>query len=253
MEGGYYSPHIDKNSEAGKRVTGQALMRELESYDISGLKDILGLWGANGEETIDLSDNEAMAFAIERLAGAYNELGASAQALSETDPAEITEKLEPVPAALEDVWSEMSDGADVHDDMVTAAENSADGYIQGWESKAPAIRSTIARIMSGVGGTTARVLAIKSPSRVMRGLGGYTAEGFALGIRDNETLVRAAAESMAGAAVPRTGTGSAPAGAGRAAGAVTLNLNNAVIRSDEDARTLARMLGGYVAAMNYGV
>ena len=253
VEGGYYSPHIDKNSEAGKRVTGQALMRELESYDISGLKDILGLWGANGEETIDLSDNEAMAFAIERLAGAYNELGASAQALSETDPAEITEKLEPVPAALEDVWSEMSDGADVHDDMVTAAENSADGYIQGWESKAPAIRSTIARIMSGVGGTTARVLAIKSPSRVMRGLGGYTAEGFALGIRDNETLVRAAAESMAGAAVPRTGTGSAPAGAGRAAGAVTLNLNNAVIRSDEDARTLARMLGGYVAAMNYGV
>ena len=252
VEGGYYNPNIDKDSETGKRVTGQALMRELESYDISGLKDILGLWGANGEETVDLSDNEAMAFAIERLAGAYNELGASAQALSETDPAEIAEKLEPVPAALEDVWSEMSDGADVHDDMVTAAENSADGYIQGWESKAPAIRSTVARIMSGVGGTTARVLAIKSPSRVMRSLGGYTAEGFALGIRDNETLVRAAAESMAGAAVPRMGTGSASAGAGRA-GAVTLNLNNAVIRSDEDARTLARMLGGYVAAMNYGV
>lgn len=165
VEGGYYNPNIDKDSETGKRVTGQALMRELESYDISGLKDILGLWGANGEETVDLSDNEAMAFAIERLAGAYNELGASAQALSETDPAEIAEKLEPVPAALEDVWSEMSDGADVHDDMVTAAENSADGYIQGWESKAPAIRSTVARIMSSVGGTTARVLAIKSPSR----------------------------------------------------------------------------------------
>ena len=252
VEGGYYNPNIDKDSETGKRVTGQALMRELESYDISGLKDILGLWGANGEETVDLSDNEAMAFAIERLAGAYNELGASAQAFSETDPAEITEKLEPVPAALEDVWSEMSDGADVHDEMVTAAENSADGYIQGWESKAPAIRSTIARIMSGVGGTTARVLAIRSPSRVMRSLGGYTAEGFALGIRDNETLVRAAAESMAGAAVPRMGAVSASAGAGRA-GAVTLNLNNAVIRSDEDARTLARMLGGYVAAMNYGV
>ncbi len=251
--GGYYTPNIDKNSEAGKRVTGQALMRELESYDISGLKDILGLWGANGEETVDLSDNEAMAFAIERLAGAYNELGASAQALSETDPAEIAEKLEPVPAALEDVWSEMSDGADVHDDMVTAAENSADGYIEGWENRAPAIQSTVARIMSGVGGTTARVLAIKSPSRVMRSLGGYTAEGFALGIRDNETLVRAAAESMAGAAVPRMGAGGASAGAGRAAGAVTLNLNNAVIRSDEDARTLARMLGGYVAAMNYGV
>lgn len=253
VEGGYYNPNIDKDSETGKRVTGQALMRELESYDISGLKDILGLWGANGEETVDLSDNEAMAFAIERLAGAYNELGASVQAFSETDPTEITEKLEPVPAALEDVWSEMSDGADVHDEMVTAAENSADGYIQGWESKAPAIQSTVARIMSGVGGTTARVLAIRSPSRVMRSLGGYTAEGFALGIRDNETLVRAAAENMAGAAVPRMGAGSASAGAGRAAGAVTLNLNNAVIRSDEDARTLARMLGGYVAAMNYGV
>lgn len=85
----------------------------------------------------------------------------------------------------------------------------------------------------------------------MRSLGGYTAEGFALGIRDNETLVRAAAESMAGAAVPRMGAGSA--GAGRTVPTVTLNLNNAVIRSDEDARTLARMLGGYVAAMNYGV
>ena len=250
--GGYYTPNIDKNSEAGKRVTGQALMREMESYDISGLKDILGLWGANGEETVDLSDNEAMAFAIERLAGAYSELSASTQALSETDPAEITEKLEPVPAALEDVWSEMSDGADVHDDMVTAAENSADGYIEGWENRAPAIQSTVARIMSGVGGTTARVLAIKSPSRVMRSLGGYTAEGFALGIRDNETLVRAAAESMAGAAIiPRTGNGTA--GAARTAPTVTLNLNNAVIRSNEDARTLARMLGGYVAAMNYGV
>lgn len=195
---------------------------ELGNIDITPIKDVMGYLYAND----DGSDSTQIE-TITGLIGAYSE--------------------------LVNVAGGAVDSADVHDEMVTAAENSADGYIQGWESKAPAIRSTIARIMSGVGGTTARVLAIRSPSRVMRGLGGYTAEGFALGIRDNETLVRAAAESMAGAAVPRVGTGNAGAGAGRTAPTVTLNLNNAVIRSDEDARTLARMLGGYVAAMNYGV
>lgn len=88
----------------------------------------------------------------------------------------------------------------------------------------------------------------------MRKLGQFTAEGFALGIADNETLVTSAATHMAGGAASiDTGSAGSAQTARKSGPTVTLNLPGAVIRSDEDARTLARTLGGYIQAMNYGV
>lgn len=223
----------------------------LDGVDVDQLKDVMGYLYAN-DETLDASQLET----LPGLLVAANDLISAVDTINNTSvdtegiTRQITTAQAPVVAAVDVVTGAAVEAADVSDGMETQGENSAEGYVQGWVKKEPYIKSTIQRIMEAVGGTTARVLAIQSPSKVMRKLGGYTAEGFALGIKDNETLVRAATTSMAGAATDvKTGGGVS----GRNGTAITLNLNNATIRSDEDARTLARILGGYVASMNYGV
>lgn len=153
--------------------------------------------------------------------------------------------------SAEDTAGAIVDASDIYDEQAENGANSVQGIIDGIGSKMGPLRDAATQMAAVIDIATRKRLDIKSPSRVMRGLGAFVTEGFAMGIRDNETLVKAATEHMAGAVtnVQR----SDGASAGRGGNTVTLNLNGATIRSDEDAKSLARTLGSYVKAMNYGV
>lgn len=225
---------------------------------INALVDVLQTPAPGGEtaltaasETLNELGDGKEPLAIEKLMASPEEvLKAMQESANAYEQGEKTMQ-ELAAQSAEDTAGAIVDASDIYDEQAANGANSVQGIIDGIGSKMGPLRDAAMQMAAVIDIATRKRLDIKSPSRVMRGLGAFVTEGFAMGIRDNETLVKAATEHMAGAVtnVQR----SDGASAGRGENTVTLNLNGATIRSDEDAKSLARTLGSYVKAMNYGV
>ena len=119
-----------------------------------------------------------------------------------------------------------------------------EGLILGLEDKRAALLQKARELAQETAATVREALDIHSPSKLFRGFGRNTAEGFALGIDDGMFRTEQALSRL---------TGYAPAAAAGAGGPViNISLPNATVRSDEDARTIARNIASYINKVNRG-
>ena len=83
-------------------------------------------------------------------------------------------------------------------EMQKAAEEAGmavvDGLLIGLGSKFEALQKKSGEVIGVIDTVTKKKYEIRSPSRLMRRLGGYITEGFALGLKDNDTMVENASK-----------------------------------------------------------
>ena len=120
-----------------------------------------------------------------------------------------------------------------------------EGLILGLEDKRSALLAKARELAQQTAAEVREALDIHSPSKLFRGFGRNTAEGFALGIDDGMFRTEQALGRL-------TGFTPAGAGAGSAAPVINITLPNATVRSDEDARTIARNIASYINKVNRG-
>lgn len=142
-------------------------------------------------------------------------------------------------AALDGVTAEFSaTGSNAGSAFVSALR----GYI------GPAATAGAAIAAAALAAMKAR-LNIHSPSRATFKMGLQTGEGFSLGIQERAQMARESMQRMANAAIQ----GAKSTQNINNSRSVTINLNGATIRSDDDVRKLARAMGRYTNDLNYGL
>ena len=143
-------------------------------------------------------------------------------------------------AALQERWDEHSPSR-VFESIGSYA---VEGLILGLEDRRGALLAKARQLALETAEQVRAALDIHSPSKLFRGFGRNTAEGFALGIDDGMFRTEQALGRL---------TGYSPAQA-QAAGGPTINvtLPNATVRSDGDAREIARNIAGYINKVNRG-
>lgn len=137
----------------------------------------------------------------------------------------------------------------VADEFSSAGDNAGSAFVSALRGHISAAASTGAAIAAAALSAMKAKLNIHSPSRETYKLGLYTGEGFSMGIRERAQMAKDSMRSMANAAL----TGAKSARSIDNSRSVTINLNNATIRSEEDVRKLSRALGRYMNDANYGV
>lgn len=142
-------------------------------------------------------------------------------------------------AALDGVEREFAD----------AGNNAGSAFVSALRGHIASAASTGAAIAAAALAAMKAKLNIHSPSRETYKLGLYTGEGFSLGIRERAQMAQQSMQGMASAAL----SGAKSAGSVNNSRSVTIHLNNATIRSDEDVRKISRALGRYMNDANYGV
>lgn len=223
-----------------------AMADELNAMDVSKLQAIMGYLYANG------ADGEYDASALETAIGLLTEASELVKGVDlggQTD--EVNAQAPVLKDAVGNAAKDAAKEADVSDEIKTAAVNSVSGFIDAVTDLLPNVRRAGARMGVAFAGGFENKMEIKSPSRLMRRNALYTVQGYTMGIEDNKTLVDSAVGHMT-EGLTKAPSGGSFGGSSRRI-EINLNLNGAVMRSDEDVRTLARKLGGYVNAMNYGV
>jgi TP901 family phage tail tape measure protein len=80
------------------------------------------------------------------------------------------------------------------------------GLVNGIGGMIGTVKAKVAEISNLIPDGVKKFLHIKSPSRVMMELGGYTGEGFAIGMTDQLSQIKAASRNMATAAIPNVPT-----------------------------------------------
>lgn len=87
--------------------------------------------------------------------------------------------------------------SDKYADMAEAGANSAQGYIDGINSKLDELRTTSAAFANALPKTTDATLKISSPSKVMEEKAGFAADGFIVGLRGKNKDVSDAGKDFA--------------------------------------------------------
>ena len=137
----------------------------------------------------------------------------------------------------------------VESDFSGAGDNAGSAFVSALRGYlGPAANAGAAIAAAALGAMKAR-LNIHNPSRETFKLGLQTGEGFSLGIQERTQLARASMQRMANAAL----RGAESARSINNSRSVTINLNGATIRSDDDVRKLARAIGRYSEDANYGI
>ena len=136
--------------------------------------------------------------------------GATAAALAKATPAELA-KINSLQAQL--AKSATATGNTVGDALYKAGINAAKGLVDGLKSQEAAIEKQMKKIAEGMLNTVKKAHKTKSPSREFRWLGEMDGEGLREGLLASVGRVRAAARTMAGAALDvASGVGGAIAG-----------------------------------------
>jgi hypothetical protein len=100
------------------------------------------------------------------------------------------------------IWSNIVGyfkGIDLHE----IGRNIIEGLVNGISGMVGTVKAKIAEIANLIPDGVAKFLHIKSPSRVMMELGGYTGEGFAIGMDNQISQIKAASRDIATAAIPK--------------------------------------------------
>ena len=130
----------------------------------------------------------------------------------------------------------------VESDFSGAGSNAGSAFVSALRGYlGPAANAGAAIAAAALSAMKAR-LNIHSPSRETFKLGLQTGEGFSLGIQERTQLARASMQRMANAALQ----GAESVRSINNSRSVTINLNGATIRSDDDVRKLARAIGRYL-------
>lgn len=127
--------------------------------------------------------------------------GATAAALAKATPAEL-KKINDLQAQL--AKSATATGNTVGDALYSAGIRAAQGLVAGLKSQEKAIEKTMEKIAKGMLTTTKKVHKTKSPSRAFREIGVFGGMGLEQGFRATAARVRAAAQSVASAALDVT-------------------------------------------------
>jgi phage-related protein len=127
--------------------------------------------------------------------------GATAAALAKATPAEL-KKINDLQAQL--AKSATATGNTVGDALYSAGIRAAQGLVAGLKSQEKAIENTMRRIAENMLKTTKKVHKTKSPSRAFREIGVFGGLGLEQGFLATAARVRAAAQSVAGAALDVT-------------------------------------------------
>jgi len=150
--------------------------------------------------------------------------------------------------------------------IIDAGQDFMQGFIDGMGDKLQAIINKAKQLARAAITAIERETDQQSPSKVAHRLGAFFGQGFEEGIYSKVTDVMAASAHMARASVNglsdyRASTGGmarvSPAAAGGAAGggsnmAVTLNVNNPVVRDGNDVARLSRDINRYTAQLARG-
>ncbi len=137
----------------------------------------------------------------------------------------------------------------VSNEFAAAGSNAGSAFVtalNGYLGPAAAAGAAIAA--AALNAMKAR-LSIHSPSRAAFKMGLQTGEGFSLGITERAEMAR---ESMKQVAVAALSGSTAATSRSESYRTMTINLNNASIRSEDDVRKLSRALGRYMRDFNYG-
>ena len=236
------------------------------------LKDFIGQISGQNVDEYTAGNEEYGTWIFDRLLEAYTTASDQLDAMDATDLQESTEDLfsSVGEASADGFVAGMEKGtADVqtaNKDMIEAgleaAEEAAEinspsrkyrqigiytveGLILGLEDKRADLLRKARELATETAATVREALDIHSPSKLFRGFGRNTAEGFALGIDDGMFRTEQALSRL---------TGFSPAAAGAGAGGPVINvtLPNATVRSDEDARNIARNIASYINKVNRG-
>jgi hypothetical protein len=124
--------------------------------------------------------------------------GATAAALAKATPAEL-KKINDLQAQL--AKSATATGNTVGDALYSAGIRAAQGLVAGLKSQEKAIEKTMAAIAKGMLTTTKKVHKTKSPSQAFREIGVFGGLGLEQGFLATAARVRAAAQSVASAAL----------------------------------------------------
>lgn len=137
----------------------------------------------------------------------------------------------------------------VESEFATAGDNAGSAFVSALRGHLSTAANAGAAIAAAALAAMKAKLNIHSPSRETYKLGLYTGEGFSLGIRERAQMAQQSMQGMASAAL----SGAKSAQSVNNSRSVTINLNGATIRSDEDVRKLSRALGRYMNDANYGM
>lgn len=136
----------------------------------------------------------------------------------------------------------------VSNEFAAAGSNAGSAFVtalNGYLGPAAAAGAAIAA--AALNAMKAR-LSIHSPSKATFKMGLQTGEGFSLGIAERAEMARESMKHMANSAL----IGARGAQNVNNNRTMTINLNNASIRSEDDVRKLSRALGRYMSDFNYG-
>ena len=136
----------------------------------------------------------------------------------------------------------------VSNEFAAAGSNAGSAFVDALNGYlAPAAAAGAAIAAAALNAMKAR-LSIHSPSKATFKMGLQTGEGFSLGIAERAEMARESMKHMANSAL-RGARGAQNVNNNRT---MTINLNNASIRSEDDVRKLSRALGRYMSDFNYG-
>jgi phage-related protein len=105
----------------------------------------------------------------------------------------------------EDIWNDIQ-GYFENIDLYQIGADIINGLIDGIGDMAGAVSKKVSELASLIPEGLRNFLGIHSPSRVTMQLGEYTGEGFAIGLGDQLTQIKAASHDMATAAIPKVPT-----------------------------------------------
>lgn len=138
----------------------------------------------------------------------------------------------------------------VSDEFAAAGSNAGSAFVTALNGYLGPAAAAGAAIAAAALNAMKAKLSIHSPSKATFKMGLQTGEGFSLGITERAEM---ACESMKQVAVAALGGARGMQNAhNNYARTMTINLNNASIRSEDDVRKLSRALGRYMSDFNYG-
>lgn len=162
-------------------VSFKAAIAELATTDYQGMVDAFsaGSFDAVGIVTQMLVDMEVA------IAGYTGKFRAAAENLMNNFKSGIESKRNAIVTAVSNILSAARTSAGSQSgSFYTAGVNAAQGYINGMNSKIPAVRVAARQIAQTALDTIKNTQDSRSPSRETRKLGSYAGQGFVLGIKD---------------------------------------------------------------------
>jgi phage-related protein len=181
------SGHADVNSVSAITVELQQALKATQAFDANIAK--LKKAGLRSDLLQEIGDAGVAAG------------GATASALAKATPAEL-KKINDLQSQL--AKSAKATGNTVGDALYSAGIRAAQGLVAGLKSQEKAIENTMTKIAKGMLTTTKKVHKTKSPSQAFREIGVFGGLGLEQGFLATAARVRAAAQSVAGAALDVT-------------------------------------------------